>query len=389
MARIDKYKMNDIYNLVNHDKREHTQGRENIDKERSYLNYNLYERDIEEYEYIKMKIEESKKSGGRFTDDTNILVSTIVTLPKDFPNNQELERQFFKACLDLIINDFGEDNIVSAWTHYDEKSKHIHIKTLPIRKQEKKYKNGTTKEILQFNAKSYINLQYLKTFHTRLDENIEDYIGFKTSVINGATKKGNQTTKQLKQKSKLEAEIQKEKEELEKLRTHSINYPDILEIERRKIIDRLWKEYQQTSRSYWENYKAKKENINLCMIELKKQIYGTEQQLYKDLDFISNLSNGLLFAIISLISAVITLTCKNILQHELKTLKSDLERLNDKRRSISNYQNNVKEKLKKEDLEEIEKAMLKWEKSLNNIDNKLEEVTQKKEEYYIDYEIEI
>ena len=119
MAHFEKFKGINAFHMIEHDTRENTNGKKNIDEERSKLNYNLC--DVENpKEYLKELIQMVKDTGGTIRDDTNFLVSLCLTLPEDFPQNEELEKQFFKAAVELIENDFGYKSIVSAWVHKDE-----------------------------------------------------------------------------------------------------------------------------------------------------------------------------------------------------------------------------------------------------------------------------
>ena len=63
---------------------------------------------------------------------------------------------------------------------------------------------------------------------------------------------------------------------------------------------------------------------------------------------------------------------------QLERAESDLERLDSIRRKVSNYQNNTKEKLKKEDVEEIETALHKWEQSVMLMNFEKEEEKKKR-----------
>ena len=370
MAHIQKYKQGQCYHLINHDNRSDTDDKENIDHSRSYLNYNLCSVKNEN-EYLSELIKLSKDSGGRFTNKTNILVSYVITLPENFPDNAELEKQFFKACYNLICSDVGEENIISAWVHYDENLKnsnrpnkpHIHIKVAPLKEKTKTYKNGTTKTILQFDAKNTITLNYLQTFHKRLESHIEDYIGFKAEVLNGATKYGNKTIAELK-------EISAKKEELEKIK-NSCSDKDIElfnykknENERKNIINELWKEYQDISNEYWSNYKICKQNIKNDIFEIKRNIKSAEYQLAKDLDFFNNINRGLFFALFKLISGIMIYFINKDLNNEIRRLESNLEELDEVRRSVSGFQNSSKNALKSEDLERIENSIEKWENSV-------------------------
>ncbi len=375
MAHIEKYKQGQCFHLINHDNRTNTNDKEDIDHSRSHLNYNLCSVKNEN-EYLSELIKLSKNSGGRFTDKTNVLVSYVITLPENFPQNEELEKQFFKGFYDFVKDDVGEENIISAWVHYDENLKnsnrpnkpHIHVKVAPLKEKTKTYKNGTVKNILQFDAKNTITLNYLQTFHKRLEDYIEDYIGFKAEVLNGATKYGNKTIKELK-------EISAKKEELEKIKSSCSNKDlELFELrekekQRKELVNSFWREYQEISNNYWKNYKSAKQNINNDIFEIKRNVKSAEYQLSKDLDFFNNLNRGLLFAIVRLFVALMTYHIKDDLNAQIRHLEGELEELEKVRRSCSSYQNSSKIALKNEDLDKIELSLQKWENSVRISDN--------------------
>ena len=355
MAHITKYKAGSAWHLIAHDNRTNTQNKENIEHSKSYMNYNLC--DVKnESEYLQQLIEMSKKSG--------VLVSVVITLPEDFPNNEEMEKQFFKAGLELIENDFGKENIVSAWVHYDECLKnenkankpHVHIKFAPIREKIKTYKDGSNKTIKQFDAKHCITLDYLKKFHKRLEIHIEDWIGFKPSVLNGATKDGNKTIKELKAIS----------EQQRKARTEIENDQKLQEAERKQILDQMWKKYQEQSKEYWSTYKSLKSEIENNIWTLKKGMEGAEKELERNLNIFYNLTRGIFYTLLKLLSAVFVYCRKKMLEKQLEAVEAKFEALEGARRSISNYQHNAKTKLKEGDFEGIVQAMENWEKAVVN-----------------------
>lgn len=358
MAHFAKYKGSNAYIELDHDNRSNTDTKEHIDHSRSHLNYNLS--DIENAkEYLKEWIKKAKESGATIRDDSNLICSLIVTLPENFPNNEELKKQFFKAAVELIADDFGKDRIISAWVHCDECMKnsnrpnkeHIHIKFAPVKEKIKKYKNGTEKTILSFDAKNCVNLNYLKQFHKRLENYIEDYIGFKAEVLNGATKEGNKEISELKAIS----------EQQEKNRDIINKEPKLILAEQKKICDECWKRYQEETRNYWRMLSPCRNNIKQLIWELKKGDKAAEKQLYKDLDFFGNLSNGLIFALIRLLSAVFVYTRKRDIEKQLNELEGIYEDIEGIRRTYSNQQHNVKEILLEKDLEKFTDAIARLE----------------------------
>ena len=356
MAHFEKFKGINAFHMIEHDTRENTNGKKNIDEERSKLNYNLC--DVENpKEYLKELIQMVKDTGGTIRDDTNFLVSLCLTLPEDFPQNEELEKQFFKAAVELIENDFGYKSIVSAWVHKDESLEnenfkfkpHIHIKFAPIHKKIKKYKSRPDKEMYIFNTDKCINRTYLRQFHNRLDSHIEEWLGFKTSVHVGITKAqgGNKEIKELKAIS----------EQLKKNRDIIDKDSDLIVAEQKQILDEQWKQYQDLTRSTWNQLTPIRNRIKDSMWELKKGDVTAEKQLRKDLDFWGNLANGLLYALSSLLNGLFLLSRKKHIEKQLNELQVLYDDIESVRRIFSNQQHSVKKNLMNKDLDKIETTL--------------------------------
>ena len=356
MAHFEKFKGINAFHMIEHDTRENTKGKENIDEERSKLNYNLC--DVENpKEYLKELIQMVKDTGGTIRNDTNFLVSLCLTLPEDFPQNEELEKQFFKAAVELIENDFGYKSIVSAWVHKDESLEnenfkfkpHIHIKFAPIHKKIKKYKSRPDKEMYIFNTDKCINRTYLRQFHNRLDSHIEEWLGFKTSVHTGITKAqgGNKEIKELKAIS----------EQLKKNRNIIDKDSDLIVAEQKQILDNQWKQYQDLTRTTWNQLTPIRNRIKDSIWELKKGDATAEKQLRKDLDFWGNLANGLLYALSSLLNGLFLISRKKYIEKQLNELQVLYDDIESVRRIFSNQQHSVKKNLMSKDLDKIETTL--------------------------------
>lgn len=374
MAHITKYKQGQCHHLINHDNRSNTDNKENIDHSRSYLNYNLCNVKNEN-EYLSELIQKSKNNGGRFTDKTNVLISYVITLPENFPNNEALEKEFFKGAYNMIVEDIGEENIISAWVHYDENLKntnrkgkpHIHIKAAPLKEKIKTYKNGTKKTILQFDAKNIITLNYLQQFHKRLDKNIEEWLGFKTDVNSGITKEqgGNKTI------SELKAISEQQKKNREIIDKDS----DLILAEQKKMLDEKWKQYQNETRGFWNELNPVRQRIKNYIWEYQKGDKTAQKQILRDLDFIGNMfSKGVLFALISLLNGLMLYTRQKIYQKHIDDLKAVYEELESIRRTFSNQQHNTKEDLKSADFERIDDTLNRLEKTSTTAHELIKEV---------------
>lgn len=166
---------------------------ENVDRTRSHLNYNLAaHQQMEQGEFVRQRCSEVRCQNRK---DVNVMVSWIVTAPKDLP--QQAEPAFFQAAYDFLENRYGRSNVVSAYVHMDEVTPHMHFAFVPVTEDRKR---GGYK----VSAKEVINRRDLQTFHSDLSKYLEQQLGFPVNVLNEATKEGNRSIEQLKRQSATE-----------------------------------------------------------------------------------------------------------------------------------------------------------------------------------------
>lgn len=166
---------------------------ENVDRTRSHLNYNLAaHQQMEQGEFVRQRCSEVRCQNRK---DVNVMVSWIVTAPKDLP--QQAEPAFFQAAYDFLENRYGRSNVVSAYVHMDEVTPHMHFAFVPVTED---HKRGGYK----VSAKEVINRRDLQTFHSDLSKYLEQQLGFPVNVLNEATKEGNRSIEQLKRQSATE-----------------------------------------------------------------------------------------------------------------------------------------------------------------------------------------
>lgn len=73
-------------------------GNENVDRERTYLNYNLAtHQQMEQGEFVRKRCSEVHCQNRK---DVNVMVSWVVTAPKDLPETEY--KQFFQASYDFL-----------------------------------------------------------------------------------------------------------------------------------------------------------------------------------------------------------------------------------------------------------------------------------------------
>ena len=123
-----------------------------IDAERTMQNYHLvtprwsYEQEIRHH--IRM-------AGCRVRKDSVKFVDTLVTVSPEFAKAHESEMpEYFNRAFDFLKERVGEENIIFAVVHMDEKTPHMHLCFVPLTKD----KRLSAKEILG-NKKNMIRWQ--------------------------------------------------------------------------------------------------------------------------------------------------------------------------------------------------------------------------------------
>lgn len=168
MAHMMKIKSGSVGALVDHYERnrEGTLYRENIDKDRTHLNYNLRPTDVREWVDMAMRQHE-QEAGRAVRSDANVLFDWVVTLPQDCPS--EGAREFFTACLDFLGERYGASNVLGGYVHMDETTPHMHAPILPMI-------DG------KLQASKMVTRSDLRTFHGDLGEYVDGRLGYHVSI---------------------------------------------------------------------------------------------------------------------------------------------------------------------------------------------------------------
>jgi hypothetical protein len=200
MAHCEKYNRGAIGHMLAHyDRGAKNISNENVDRSKSYLNYNLApERKINQGEFIRERLKDVKVLNRK---DVNLMFDWVVTAPKNLPEDEQ--EIFFKSSYKFLAKRYGEENVISAYVHMDELQPHMHFACIPIVKEKKKDKqtNGEV-EYEKVNAKKVITKVDLQSFHQDLQKYLEMELGHPVDILNGATINGNQTIAELKFKTK-------------------------------------------------------------------------------------------------------------------------------------------------------------------------------------------
>lgn len=185
---------------------------DSIDPERTCLNYNLAPNKESQEERLAQRLSEVKVLKRK---DVNVMCSWVVTAPKDLDVKQE--KEFFKETYKFLKDRYGgEKNVISAYVHKDETSPHMHFAFVPVTIDKKK-------NIEKVSAKEVVTKLDLQSFHDDLQKHL-DKAKIRCNVLNGATKEGNRSIKELKRSTakeelkSIQREQQKALENLEELK---------------------------------------------------------------------------------------------------------------------------------------------------------------------------
>ena len=136
IIRNTKYKRKNLKGIFRHNERKNNNySNENIDKEKSYLNYSLKS---PQYSYEKEfdRIREKYNLKGQIKKVSNIACEYIITSDHDYFENigEEETKRFFETAYKFVCEykDLGEKYIMSATVHRDEQTPHMHLIFLPV-----------------------------------------------------------------------------------------------------------------------------------------------------------------------------------------------------------------------------------------------------------------
>ena len=123
-----------------------------IDKSLTVQNYHLVTPHWSYEQEIRHRL---RTAGCRVRKDSVKFVDTLVTVSPEFAKAHESEMpEYFNRAFDFLKERVGEENIISAVVHMDEKTPHLHLCFVPLTKD----KRLSAKEILG-NKKSMIRWQ--------------------------------------------------------------------------------------------------------------------------------------------------------------------------------------------------------------------------------------
>lgn len=137
VLRTERFKSpSDIKGVQKHVQRETEKyANQDIKKESSHLNYDfINSKNIDFNEKAKKRIEEGYTGKRKVRSDAIKLIDGLITSDNKFFKKMEpLEiKDFFEHSLEFLKEEFGEENIMYATVHLDEKTPHMHYGFVPL-----------------------------------------------------------------------------------------------------------------------------------------------------------------------------------------------------------------------------------------------------------------
>ena len=136
IIRNTKYKRENLKGIFRHNERKNKNySNDNIDKEKSYLNYSIKS---PQYSYEKEfdRIKEKYNLKGQIKKVSNIACEYIITSDHDFFERigEEETKRFFETAYKFVAEykHLGEQYIISAKVHIDEQTPHMPLIFLPV-----------------------------------------------------------------------------------------------------------------------------------------------------------------------------------------------------------------------------------------------------------------
>ena len=179
IVRVQKMTSGSVKGIEIHDKREkdvsHTN--QDIDFEKSNLNYDLHSNDQSFQQVIKEKIK-ALKLPRAVRKDAIVMSQVLVTSDSDFFKNlsEDKQKAFFEDSYNFLAERYGKNNVISSTVHLDERTPHMHFNFVPITDDGR------------LSAKSILNRQDLISQQTDFYNSVGKNYGLERGVQGGKKK---------------------------------------------------------------------------------------------------------------------------------------------------------------------------------------------------------
>ncbi|MDM0947584.1 MobV family relaxase, partial [Clostridium perfringens] len=130
--------MSDVKGLEKEQEREGKISNNEIDKNRTHLNYDLVQNELNLYQRVKQRVEEVRPVS-RVQKNSVVDYSNIITVPQDQFKEWGIDKskEYLKEVYNYFCKEFGKENVVSAKVHLDETTPHMHLHFVPVSEEGK------------------------------------------------------------------------------------------------------------------------------------------------------------------------------------------------------------------------------------------------------------
>ena len=230
----------------------------NLDK--THLNYDLVQSELNLYQRVKQRVEEVKPVS-RVQKNSVVDYSNIITVPQEQFKEWGVDKskEYLNNVYDYFCKEFGKENVVSAKVHLDETTPHMHLHFVPVSEEGK------------LQARKVMTPQQINRIHTEAPKYLQER-GF--DVIRGKGK----TDKSLEIKEYKAEKLQDKINELENKLVEANN-------RHQSTLEQL-KKSQEKVKEQFEKVKNTSESLSklqehtkgilgkLDKIEVKKGLFG-------------------------------------------------------------------------------------------------------------------
>lgn len=235
MARVEKFKRNDLVPVLKEGFRDLKEYRNNVDETRTGKNYTY---GCQTWKEVKSKAleRESEIMDGEINKQSKPLFSWVVTYPEGRTNVSE--HDFFEAVRDYMVKTYKKENVMAVCVHMDETTPHCHCYIVP---EATSRKTGRT----TVSVGSLLDQKHLKAFHKDFNDYMFDRFKEPNMIKLPEEEKAEENVSMLELKRRTKkAEIQ-ELETKEQELTNSVSNLEN-ELERSKmLVDAKISDYQE------------------------------------------------------------------------------------------------------------------------------------------------
>lgn len=187
-----KNKMSDVKGKENEQERKGFIRNKDIDLDKTYLNYDLVESNLNLYQRVKKRVEEVRENS-KIQKNSVVDVSNIITLNKEqFEKwGENKSREYFREVYNYFCYEFGKENVISAKIHMDETTPHMHLHFVPIKDDKLQCRSVLTKSRLNkvhTNAPKYLQKKGFNVIRgngkTKERGNIDNIHDYKNEIEN-------------------------------------------------------------------------------------------------------------------------------------------------------------------------------------------------------------